>query len=187
MGESRGAYGVLVRKPEERRPLGRPRRKWEDNIKMGLREVTWGGEVDTDWIDLAQDRGRWCHDWELLSLMTGSFPIFFYFFLLYARVFMSTLRCTNKSHYLTSRIHTKLFTKIHKCSFVYNRLFPSYVLFLCTCLIFIDFLLLFSYSLFEFPELVLFFPFYFDDSIVDFFFFTKSYNINKISAVGFLK
>jgi hypothetical protein len=41
-GESRGAYRGLVGKPEGRRPLGRPRRRWEDNIKMGLREVGWG-------------------------------------------------------------------------------------------------------------------------------------------------
>jgi hypothetical protein len=43
MGERRGAYRALVGKPEERRPLGRPRRRWEDNIKMDLREVGWGG------------------------------------------------------------------------------------------------------------------------------------------------
>jgi hypothetical protein len=43
-------------KPEGRRPLGRPRRRWEDNIKMDLREVGWGG---VDWIDLAQNRDRW--------------------------------------------------------------------------------------------------------------------------------
>jgi hypothetical protein len=55
MGERRGAYRVLVGKPEGRRPLGRPRRRWENNIKMYLREVEWGG---VDWIDLAQDRGR---------------------------------------------------------------------------------------------------------------------------------
>jgi hypothetical protein len=56
MGERRGAYRVLMGKPEERRPLGRSRRRWEDNIKMDLREVGWGG---ADWIDLAQDRDRW--------------------------------------------------------------------------------------------------------------------------------
>jgi hypothetical protein len=56
MGEKRGAYRALVGKPEGRRPLGRPRRRWEDNIKMDLREVGWGG---IDWIDLAQDRDRW--------------------------------------------------------------------------------------------------------------------------------
>jgi hypothetical protein len=43
MGERRGAYRDLVGKPEGRRPLGRPRRRWEDNIKMALREVGWGG------------------------------------------------------------------------------------------------------------------------------------------------
>jgi hypothetical protein len=56
MGERRGAYRALVGKPEGRRPLGRPRRRWEDNIKMGVREVGWGG---MDWINLAQDRDRW--------------------------------------------------------------------------------------------------------------------------------
>jgi hypothetical protein len=56
MGERRGAYRVLVEKPEGRRLLGRPRRRWEDNIKMDLREVGWGG---MDWINLAQDRDWW--------------------------------------------------------------------------------------------------------------------------------
>jgi hypothetical protein len=56
MGERRGAYRALVGKPEGRRPLGRPRLRWEDNIKMDLREVGWGV---VDWIDLAQDRDRW--------------------------------------------------------------------------------------------------------------------------------
>jgi hypothetical protein len=56
MGESRGAYRALVEKPEGRRPLGRPRRRWEDNNKMDLREVGWGG---MDWINLAQDSDRW--------------------------------------------------------------------------------------------------------------------------------
>jgi hypothetical protein len=56
MGERRGAYRALVGKPEGRRPLGRPRRRWEDNTKMDLREVGWGG---MDWINLAQDRDRW--------------------------------------------------------------------------------------------------------------------------------
>ncbi|KAJ4447271.1 hypothetical protein ANN_09275 [Periplaneta americana] len=56
MGESRNAYRVLVGTPEGKRPLGRPRRGWEDNIKMDLREV---GYDDRDWINLAQDRDRW--------------------------------------------------------------------------------------------------------------------------------
>jgi hypothetical protein len=47
---------MLVRKPEGRRPVGRPRRRWMDNIKMDLREIGWGG---MDWIDLAQDRDHW--------------------------------------------------------------------------------------------------------------------------------
>jgi len=56
MGEGRGVYRVLVGKPEGMRPLGRPRRRWEDNIKMDLREVGFRG---IDWIELAQDRDRW--------------------------------------------------------------------------------------------------------------------------------
>jgi len=55
MGERRGVYRVWVGKPEGNRPLGRPMRRWEDNIKMDLQEVGCGG---MDWIDLAQDRDR---------------------------------------------------------------------------------------------------------------------------------
>ena len=51
----RGVYSVLVGKPEGKRPLGTPRRRWEGNIKMTPQEVGWGG---MDWIDLAQDRDR---------------------------------------------------------------------------------------------------------------------------------
>jgi len=56
MGQRRGVYRVLVGKPEKKRPLGRPRHRWEDNIKMDLQEVGCGG---MDWIELAQDRDRW--------------------------------------------------------------------------------------------------------------------------------
>ena len=56
MGERRDVYRVLVGKPEEKRPLGRPRRRWEDNIKMDLQEVGCRG---IDWIELAQDKDRW--------------------------------------------------------------------------------------------------------------------------------
>ena len=52
----RGTYRVLVWKPEGKRPLGRPRRRWENNIKMDLLEVGWG---HLGWIGLAQDRRRW--------------------------------------------------------------------------------------------------------------------------------
>jgi hypothetical protein len=55
MGERSGAYRILVGRPEGRRSLGRPRRRWENNIKMDLQEVGWG----MDWIELAQDRDRW--------------------------------------------------------------------------------------------------------------------------------
>ena len=56
MGERRGVYKVLVVKPEGKRPLGRLRRRWEDNIKMDLQEVGCGA---MDWIELAQDRDSW--------------------------------------------------------------------------------------------------------------------------------
>ena len=61
MEEGRGVNKVLVGKPEGKRPLGRPRRRWEDNIKMDLEKVGrgWG-----DWMELAQDRKRW---WALVS------------------------------------------------------------------------------------------------------------------------
>jgi hypothetical protein len=56
MGEKRNAYRLLVGKPEEKRPLGRPRRRWVDNIRMDLGEV---GSSDVDRIGLAKDRNRW--------------------------------------------------------------------------------------------------------------------------------
>jgi hypothetical protein len=57
MGDRRGAHRALMGKPEGRRALKRPRCRWEDNIKMDLREVGWGA---IGWIDLAQDKDRWC-------------------------------------------------------------------------------------------------------------------------------
>jgi hypothetical protein len=88
-GEKRNAYRILVRKLEGKRPLGRPRRRWVDNIKIDLREIGWDG---MDWIDLAQDRNQWralvstvpsgsikcwqvlewLHNWQLLK--NGSAP-----------------------------------------------------------------------------------------------------------------
>jgi hypothetical protein len=56
MGEGRNVYRVLVGKPEGKRPLERPRRRWEDEIKMDHREIGWGG---VEWIQVAQDRDRW--------------------------------------------------------------------------------------------------------------------------------
>jgi hypothetical protein len=56
MGETRNAYRILVGKPERKRPLGRPTRRWVDNIIKDLREVGWDG---MDWIELAQDRDKW--------------------------------------------------------------------------------------------------------------------------------
>ena len=63
VGERRCAYGVLVGKPEGRIQLGKPRRRWEDNIKMGFLEVGRGG---IDWFDLAQDRDRW---WAVMNVV----------------------------------------------------------------------------------------------------------------------
>jgi hypothetical protein len=63
MGEGRGMYRVLVGKPEGKRPLGRPRCRWEDNIKADLQEVGCGG---MDWIELARARDRW---WALVNVM----------------------------------------------------------------------------------------------------------------------
>ena len=63
MGEGRGVHRVLLGKPDGKRPQGRPRRRWEDNIKMDLQEV--GGGCG-DWMELAQDRDRWR---ELVSTM----------------------------------------------------------------------------------------------------------------------
>jgi hypothetical protein len=56
MGEKRNAYRLFVGKPEGKRQLGRPRRRWVDNIKMDLLEIGWGG---VDWIGLAEDRDKW--------------------------------------------------------------------------------------------------------------------------------
>jgi hypothetical protein len=56
MGEKRNAYRLLMGMPDGKRPLGRPRRRWVNNIKMDLVEVGWG---DVDWIGLAQDRDKW--------------------------------------------------------------------------------------------------------------------------------
>jgi hypothetical protein len=56
MGEKRNAYRILVGKPEVKRPLGRPRRRWVNNIKMDLRERVWDG---MNWIDLAEDKDQW--------------------------------------------------------------------------------------------------------------------------------
>jgi hypothetical protein len=83
MGAKRNAYRILVGKPEGNRPLGRPRRRWVDNIKMDLREIGWDG---MDWIDLAHcEYGNeppgvikcwevleWLHNWQLLK--KGSAP-----------------------------------------------------------------------------------------------------------------
>jgi hypothetical protein len=61
MGERRGIYRVLVEQHYENRPLGRPRHRWEDHIKMYLQEMGYGG---TDWIELDQERDRW---WALVK------------------------------------------------------------------------------------------------------------------------
>jgi hypothetical protein len=55
-GEKRNAYRIWVGKPEGKRPLGRSRHRWVNNIKMDLRHIEWGG---MEWVDLVQDRGKW--------------------------------------------------------------------------------------------------------------------------------
>jgi hypothetical protein len=65
MGEVRGAYNILVGRPEGRSPLGRPRSRWEDNIKKDLREIRFG---DVDWIHLVQDTDTW---WALVNMVTN--------------------------------------------------------------------------------------------------------------------
>jgi hypothetical protein len=56
MGPTGNAYRILVGKPEGKRPLGRPRRRWVNNIKIDLRKIGWDG---MDWVDIAHDRDRW--------------------------------------------------------------------------------------------------------------------------------
>jgi hypothetical protein len=56
MGENRNAYGILVGKPEGKRPLGKARRRWVDSGKMDLKRIGWDG---MDWLDLAQDKDQW--------------------------------------------------------------------------------------------------------------------------------
>jgi hypothetical protein len=56
MGENRNMYRLLAGKPEGKRPLGRPKHRWVDNIKMDVLEIGWGS---VDWIDLDQDRDKW--------------------------------------------------------------------------------------------------------------------------------
>jgi hypothetical protein len=63
MGEERGVYRVLVGKPEGKRPLGRPRHRWKDNLRMNVQEVGCGG---MEWIGLAQDRDRW---WAVVNVV----------------------------------------------------------------------------------------------------------------------
>jgi hypothetical protein len=67
-GDKKNAYRILVEKQEEKRPLGRPKRKWVDNIKMGIREIVWGG---VDWIGLAQDRAQWRDLAKIVMKMLG--------------------------------------------------------------------------------------------------------------------
>jgi hypothetical protein len=63
MGEEKNVYRVLMGKPEGKRPLVKPRHRWEDGIRMDLREIGWGS---VDWIQLAQDRDQW---WALVNMV----------------------------------------------------------------------------------------------------------------------
>jgi hypothetical protein len=65
MGEMRDAYKTLVRKPEQKRPLGRPRHRWEDNTRMNLGETGWEG---VNWVYMAQGRDQW---WDLVNMVTN--------------------------------------------------------------------------------------------------------------------
>jgi hypothetical protein len=56
MGKMRNAYHIMVGKPEGKKPFGRPKRRWEEHIRMDLREIGWEG---VDWMHMAQDRGQW--------------------------------------------------------------------------------------------------------------------------------
>jgi hypothetical protein len=69
MGEKMNAYRIVVGNPEGKRPLGRLRRRWVDNIKMDLREISWDG---MDWVDLAQDRDQWRALFEYGNESSGS-------------------------------------------------------------------------------------------------------------------
>jgi hypothetical protein len=74
MGERRGAYRALVGKPEGRRPLGRPRRRWEDNIKMDLREVGWGAWTGSIWLRIGTDASSCEYGYEpSCSIKCGEF------------------------------------------------------------------------------------------------------------------
>jgi hypothetical protein len=63
MGEKRNVYKILVGKPEGKRPLGRPRSRWVNNIKMDIREIGWDG---MDWLNLTRDREQW---WALVNMV----------------------------------------------------------------------------------------------------------------------
>jgi hypothetical protein len=70
MGEERKVNKVLVGKPDGKRPLGRPRHRWEDGIRMDLREIGWGGGVE--WIQLAQDRDKW---WVIMNAVMNFYVL----------------------------------------------------------------------------------------------------------------
>jgi hypothetical protein len=70
MGEERKVYKVLVGMPEGKRPLGRPRRRWEDGIRMDIREIDWGGGGSVWWVQLTQDMDRW---WDFVSTAMKTF------------------------------------------------------------------------------------------------------------------
>jgi hypothetical protein len=76
MGETRNAYRILVGKPEGKRPIGRPRRRWVDNTELDLREIGWDG---MDWIELAQDRDQWRGSCEHGDEPSGSLKLLGFF------------------------------------------------------------------------------------------------------------
>ena len=132
LGEGRGAYRVLVGKPEGKRPLGRPRRRWEDNIKMDLQEVGYGG---MDWIELAQDRDRW---WVLVNAVTnlrvlsnaGNFFISWEPVLLFKKdcaVWCKYVSIYNKSRWYSQRKFWNV-TSLAKLPTYYPSIDPNYSL-----------------------------------------------------------
>jgi len=118
MEERRGVYRVLVGKPVGMRPLGRPRRRWEDNIKMDLQEVGCGG---MDWIELAQDRDRW---WALVNAVMNLWvPHLLTYLLTYIII------------YLHNYIHTYLLIYLHNYLILTYLILNFLLTFLLTYLI----------------------------------------------------
>jgi hypothetical protein len=101
MEEKRNAYRILVEKPEGKRPLGRPKRRWVVNIKMDRRETEWGGVV---WIDLTRDKWRWLRNWRFLE--KGSAP-WSQSTQTHAHVYVRTVRASERLRCVLSSYETR--------------------------------------------------------------------------------